>query len=77
MMGMNAQAAESLNTSLAGRAPAKTTILFFLCGGSSHVDMWDLKPQASSEYRSIFQPIRTAAPEIPALRTLAYDREGC
>jgi len=64
MLGMNAQAAESLGTSLAGRAPAKTTILFFLCGGSSHVDMWDLKPQASSDYRSIFQPIRTAAPEI-------------
>lgn len=43
---------------------AKTTILFFLCGGSSHVDMWDLKPDAPSEYRSIFRPIPTAAPEI-------------
>lgn len=43
---------------------AKSTILFFLCGGSSHVDMWDLKPDAPNEYRSIFQPISTAAPEI-------------
>lgn len=43
---------------------AKTTILFFLCGGSSHVDMWDLKPDAPSEYRSLFRPIKTAAPEI-------------
>jgi len=43
---------------------AKTTILFFLCGGSSHVDMWDLKPDAPSEYRSLFRPIPTAAPEI-------------
>ncbi len=46
------------------RSAAKTTILFFLCGGSSHVDMWDLKPDAPSEYRSIFRPIPTAAPEI-------------
>ncbi|MDB4662347.1 DUF1501 domain-containing protein [Verrucomicrobiales bacterium] len=44
--------------------PAKSTILFFLCGGASHVDMWDLKPDAPSEYRSPFLPIRTAAPEI-------------
>ncbi len=46
------------------RSAAKTTILFFLCGGSSHVDLWDLKPDAPSEYRSIFRPIPTAAPEI-------------
>ena len=45
-------------------ASAKTTILFFLCGGSSHVDMWDVKPDAPSEYRSLFRPIQTAAPEI-------------
>ncbi len=45
-------------------ASAKTTILFFLCGGSSHVDMWDLKPDAPSDYRSLFSPISTSAPEI-------------
>ncbi|MCB1238009.1 MAG: DUF1501 domain-containing protein [Verrucomicrobiae bacterium] len=44
--------------------PAKSTILFFLCGGASHVDMWDLKPDAPSEYRSAFLPIRTSAPDI-------------
>ncbi|MEQ9068841.1 MAG: twin-arginine translocation signal domain-containing protein, partial [Gimesia chilikensis] len=27
-----------------GRKPAKSTILFFLCGGASHMDMWDMKP---------------------------------
>lgn len=43
---------------------AKSTILFFLCGGSSHVDMWDVKPEAPSDYRSLFRPIPTAAPEI-------------
>jgi len=44
--------------------PAKSTILFFLCGGSSHIDMWDMKPEAPSEYRGEFKPIRTSAPEI-------------
>ena len=41
--------------------PAKSTILFFLCGGSSHLDMWDLKPEAPSEYRGPFRPIKTTA----------------
>ena len=44
--------------------PAKSTILFFLCGGSSHVDMWDMKPDAPVEYRGEFQPIRTSAPDL-------------
>jgi len=44
--------------------PAKSTILFFLCGGSSHIDMWDLKPEAPMEYRGPFSPIRTSAPGV-------------
>jgi len=40
---------------------AKSTILFFLCGGSSHIDMWDLKPTAPAEYRGEFNPIATSA----------------
>lgn len=43
---------------------AKSTILFFLCGGSSHIDMWDLKPQAPKEYRGDFRPIATSAPGL-------------
>jgi hypothetical protein len=43
------------------RSPAKSTILFFLCGGASHVDMWDMKPNAPEEYRGTFQPIATSA----------------
>ena len=44
-----------------GRKLAKSTILFFLCGGSSHIDMWDLKPKAPREYRGPFEPIATTA----------------
>jgi uncharacterized protein (DUF1501 family) len=46
------------------KTPAKTTILFFLCGGSSHLDMWDLKPDAPAEYRGLFSPIETSAPGV-------------
>lgn len=44
--------------------PARSTVLFFLCGGASHIDMWDLKPEAPLEYRGEFRPIRTSAPDI-------------
>ena len=43
---------------------AKSTILFFLCGGASHIDMWDMKPNAPADYRGPFKPIGTSAPEI-------------
>ena len=44
--------------------PAKSTVLFFLCGGASHIDMWDLKPHAPLEYRGDFKPIRTTGDDI-------------
>ncbi len=43
---------------------AKSTILFFLSGGASHIDMWDMKPKAPQEYRGPFQPIATSAPGV-------------
>lgn len=47
------------NHKAAGRA--KSTILFFLCGGASHIDTWDMKPDAPAEYRGPFDPINTTA----------------
>lgn len=52
----------SPGTSSTGRA--KSTILFFLSGGASHLDMWDMKPNAPTEYRGPFQPIATSAPGV-------------
>ena len=46
----------------AGRA--RSTILFFLCGGSSHVDMWDMKPAAPAEFRGDFRPVATSVPGL-------------
>lgn len=48
----------------ATRGRAKSTILFFLCGGSSHIDMWDLKPEAPVEIRGEYNPIATSAPGV-------------
>jgi hypothetical protein len=47
-----------------GGGKAKSTILFFLSGGASHIDMWDMKPKAAAEYRGPFAPIATSAPGV-------------
>jgi hypothetical protein len=41
--------------------PAKDTavILIWLDGGPSHLDMYDMKPEAPPEYRGIWRPIPT------------------
>lgn len=48
----------------ARRKHAKSTILFFLCGGASHIDTWDMKPDAPMEFRGPFDSIPTSAPGI-------------
>jgi hypothetical protein len=42
----------------------RACILIFNLGGPSHIDLWDMKPDAPSEVRGPFSPIRTSAPEI-------------
>ena len=41
------------------RLAQKAVIMVYLPGGSSHMDMYDMKPDAPSEYRGEFQPIAT------------------
>ena len=36
-----------------------SVILFWANGGPSHIDLFDLKPQAPAEYRGPFRPTRT------------------
>ena len=46
-----------------GLAPqADACILLFLDGGPSHLDMWDMKPEAAIEVRGEFQSIETSLP---------------
>jgi uncharacterized protein (DUF1501 family) len=49
----------------AGRSPShKAIINVYLPGGPSHLDMWDLKPDAPTEIRGEFRPIATNVPGI-------------
>src|SRR5436853_1392498 len=47
-----------------GWGKAKSVILVFLQGGPSHIDIWDPKPDAPSNIRGEFKPIKTNVPGI-------------
>jgi hypothetical protein len=48
-----------------GQATRDTAvILIWLDGGPTHLDMYDLKPEAPAEYRGTLKPIRTNVPGI-------------
>jgi len=53
-------------SSVSAGQPVKNTsvILIWLDGGPSHMDMYDMKPDAPAEYRGIWKPIRTKVPGI-------------
>ncbi|MDC0050766.1 DUF1501 domain-containing protein, partial [Verrucomicrobia bacterium] len=42
----------------------RACIMIFNLGAPSHVDLWDMKPEAAAEYRGPFKPIRTKSPDI-------------
>ena len=42
----------------------KSVIVVFLAGGPSHIDMYDLKPDAPAEIRGEFQPVETNVPGV-------------
>jgi len=52
------------NESAAAMGQTKNTsvILIWLDGGPSHLDLYDMKPDAPTEYRGIWKPIRTRVP---------------
>src|SRR6266568_2721183 len=47
-----------------GRTSPKSILVLWLWGGPSHMETFDLKPDAPSEYRGDFRPIRTNVPGI-------------
>jgi uncharacterized protein (DUF1501 family) len=46
-------------------ARADHCILIFLNGGPSHLDMWDMKPEAPAEIRGEFKPIPSSLAGVP------------
>src|SRR5438045_8161748 len=50
---------------------AKRVIFLFQWGGPSHVDTFDMKPNAPDQYRSPLAPIASSCPEIQVCEQLA------
>lgn len=55
LLGLEQRASASVSP----RRRARSVIILFLSGGPSHLDMWDLKPDAPEEIRGTFRPIDT------------------
>ncbi len=51
-------------------SPHKSVIMIFLSGGPPHQDMFDLKPDAPTEIRSEFKPIKSNVPGIDVCELL-------
>lgn len=64
MLQMQAQAEESKISGGPGWGKAKSVVLIYLQGGPSHLDLWDPKPDAPDNVKSIFQPIATKLPGV-------------
>ncbi len=48
----------------ASQSKIKSCIVLFYYGGPSHLDTWDLKPDAPAEIRGEFRPIATRVPGL-------------
>ena len=57
-----AQSAAAQQKTLLSAPAIKACILVFYYGGPSHLDTWDMKPNAPSEIRGSFQSISTSVP---------------
>ena len=49
---------------VAAPSAAKAAIMIYLPGGPTHMDTYDLKPNAPKEYRGEFKPIATNVPGV-------------
>jgi hypothetical protein len=63
-------------------ARAKSAIMIYLPGGPPHMDMYDLKPEAPSEFRGEFRPMATNVPgvhicELFPLQARMWDKLAC
>lgn len=54
--------ADKVDASGKAVAAEKSCIFVLLCGGPSHIDTWDMKPDAPDTYRGPYKPISTKVP---------------
>lgn len=69
LLGLNQWELTQLRAAPAGSADVErrrrnSCIFLFLFGGPSHIDLWDMKPQAPAEIRGTFTPTATRVPGI-------------
>src|SRR5579859_5576904 len=65
LLGLSAvQLARLRAASPVERHRRNSCVFVFLFGGPSHIDLWDMKPDAPAEIRGQFKPIPTRVPGI-------------
>lgn len=62
--GTASSSAESQYRDAVGFGKAKACIVMFMWGGPSHIDTWDMKPDAPDEVRGEYKPIDTSVAGI-------------
>ena len=75
-------AAEAANTRTQASRSRKSAIMIYLPGGPSHMDMYDLKPDAPVEFRGEFKAIKTNVPGVDIcehfpLQAQMWDKLAC
>jgi hypothetical protein len=67
-LGLSAVDLDRLRTRASADAPgarrSNACVFVFLFGGPSHIDLWDMKPDAPAEIRGEFRPIATRTPGV-------------
>jgi len=75
--------ARAIAAKVSGKAASnKAAIMIYLPGGPSHMDMYDLKPDAPKEFRGEFNPIATNVPGVQIcehmpLQAKMWDKLAC
>lgn len=67
LLGLSSAQLAALRTAQGADGGARrynSCIFIFLFGGPSHIDLWDMKPEAPLEIRGEFKPIATRVPGI-------------
>jgi len=80
MLRLQAQA--NNNTNRPAPTRNKSAIMIYLPGGPSHMDMYDLKPDAPAEFRGEFRPIQTNVTGVQIcehfpLQARMWDKMAC
>lgn len=66
---------EAMARQSAAQKRLPSVIILWMRGGPSHLDTWDMKPEAPSEYRGEFRPIETSVPGISIVEHLPKSAE--